>query len=194
MLTVTDVVEYVFCKRFTYYTLVMGLRQFEEKRGTVLAGRAFHERHERENRSYVSSRIEGKKMIGLMLYSEKLGLVGKVDEVIDTGDELVLIERKYSDYAEVRDTLKVQLGLLAVLLEENLGKRVTQAKVIFTKEKWKESKVMMDPSLRSFALRMLGEAHEVVDRGTMPEEEPDGRCLNCCFRKICTVGFLYTEE
>jgi len=94
----------------------------------------------------------------------------------------------------IRNTLKVQLGLLAILLEENLGKEVKRAKVIFEKDKRTELEVELDLMVKSYALDMLAETKQVMGRGIEPEEQPDNRCINCCFRKVCTAGFLYTQE
>jgi len=172
----------------------MGLRQYEEKRGTVLAGKDLHRRHETENKSYVPTDIGGKKIIGLYLYSQKLGLSGRIDEVIDNGVELVLIEWKYSDHATISDTLRVQLGLLSLLLEENFKKPVTHARVIFAKNTRKSMDVQLDTSTKDFALKILHQVKETVMSGTEPQELPDGRCLDCCFRKICSVGSIYVAE
>lgn len=169
----------------------MGLNQYEGRRGVVLAGRALHQKHEKENRSYVPADLYGEKLIGIRLYSDELGLSGKIDEAIDMGEEIVLIERKYSDYGIMGDTLKTQIGLLALLLEENLSKPVRRARVIFAKENWKMSEISVDESIRNFALSMLQEVKEVVKSGIDPPESPNGRCHDCCFRKVCSVGSLY---
>jgi CRISPR-associated protein Cas4 len=172
----------------------MGLNQNEERRGTVLAGRALHKRHEQENRVYIPASLSGEKLVGIRLYSKTLDLSGQIDEAIELSKELVLIERKYSDYVAVSDTLRVQIGLLALLLEENLGKPVTRAKIIFSKTSWKELEVLVDDSVRDFALKMLHEAREVVKLGIEPEERANGRCINCCFRKTCSAGSLYIRQ
>ena len=54
--------------------------------------------------------------------------------LIETKDEIILIERKYTDYIEISNTIRVQLGLLSILLEENLGKPVNKAMVIISKK------------------------------------------------------------
>jgi hypothetical protein len=127
-------------------------------------------RHERKNKSYTPAHLKGKKLVGLYLYSKVLNLVGKVDEAVDIGQELVLIERKYSDSTIIGPTLKVQLGLLSLLLEENFGKPVLSARVIFSKNSWIESEVAIDSSIRSFALDMLKETRETIVSGREPQE------------------------
>jgi hypothetical protein len=42
VISVTTVAEHVFCPKFTYYGHVLGLKQYEEKRGSVKAGKTLH--------------------------------------------------------------------------------------------------------------------------------------------------------
>jgi CRISPR-associated exonuclease Cas4 len=194
MLTVTDVVEYAFCAKFSYYSLVLGLKQYEEKRGTVKAGRLLHQKHETTNRNYAPPQFSGKKIVGYRYYSKQLNLSGKIDEAIETKDEIILVERKYSDYYELKDTLKVQLGLLSILIEENTGKAVRKAHIIFIKKKRIIKNFKIDKAVKDYALRALNETKKVVLTGIMPSSEFDNRCLNCCFRKICPTGSLNIAE
>ncbi len=194
MLTVTDVVEYVFCPKFTYYSSVLGLKQYEEKRGTVKAGRRLHKKHEKTNIAYMPQLFSGKKLVGCKYYSQKLNLSGKIDEAIESQNEIILIERKYSDYVELKDTLKVQLGLLSILIEENTGKPVRKAQIIFSKQNRIVKNFQIDELMKQYALEMLNKTKEVISSSIIPFSEFDNRCLNCCFRKICPTGSLNTDE
>lgn len=189
-LTVTDVVEYAFCPKFTYYGIVLGLKQYEEKRGTIMAGRRMHSKHEKTNVTYLPHNIQGKKLTSVKFYSKNLGLIGKIDEAIETNDEVVLIERKYTENDIVGPTLKVQLGLLAILIEENIRKPVRKAIVIFSKKQRKEVEVKLDQTMKSYALDMFNKTKKVISDGISPFSRFDNRCLNCCYRKICPVGSL----
>lgn len=192
-LTVTDVVEYAFCPKFTYFINVLGLDQYEQKRGTVSAGRKLHLLHERNNLNYIPYADKGKKLVASKFYSEKLDLSGKIDEAIETDDEIILIERKYSDTCDISKTLLVQLGLLSILIEENLGKPVKKAVVIFNKTKRKQIPVVIDDVIKNHSLEILENTKKVIQMGIMPDADFDNRCLNCCFRKICPVGSLNSE-
>jgi CRISPR-associated exonuclease Cas4 len=194
VLTITDVVEHVFCPKFTYYSSVLGLRQFEEKRGTVKAGKTLHQRHETTNKDYTPQPFSGKKLVGTKYYSRKLDLSGKIDEAVETNDEIILIERKYADATELHDTLKVQLGLLSIIIEENIGKPVKTAQVIYSKQNRVVKNYEIDESIKKFALEMLEETKKVILRGIIPSSSFDNRCLNCCFRKICPTGSLNNDE
>lgn len=189
-ISVTDVVEYCFCPYFTYFQHVNGLKQFESRRGTVMAGRNMHKNHESHNVKYVPKNLSGKKLIGLVLYSRNLGLVGKIDEAVELENEIILIERKYSDSQKITDSLKSQLGLLAILLEENLKKVVNKSFVIFDKFERKELEIIIDASMKKFALTCLKEVKNIVSNGVLPTSSFDNRCVDCCFRKICPVGSL----
>ena len=74
-------------------------------------------------------------MVAFHFYSKKYNFSGKIDEAVETSKEIILIERKYSDNPIIGDTMKTQLGLLSILLEENMHKPVKQAIVIFSKKK-----------------------------------------------------------
>lgn len=191
MLSVTSVVENVFCPKFTYYGHVMGLEQYEERRGAVKSGRRHHALSEKRNKDFVPDNLDGKKITSLKLYSKKYGFVGIVDHAIEMKDKIILIERKYADHNNIHDSILVQLGLLAILLEENLNKPVPSAYVYFAKNgKRTKIQVNIDQDVRNYAKTMLHETKGIITTGTMPESNYDKRCVNCCFRKVCDVGSL----
>jgi CRISPR-associated exonuclease Cas4 len=49
MITVSDVVEYMYCPRFVYFERVLGIPQYEEKREKVVIGRNIHDLKEKIN-------------------------------------------------------------------------------------------------------------------------------------------------
>ena len=193
-LTVTDVVEYAFCPKFTYFINILGLKQFEQKRGSVSAGRKLHFKHEKNNLKYVPHEFSGKKIVARKFFSAKHELSGKIDEAIEMDDEIILIERKYSDNHKIYPTLRIQLGLLSVLIEENLHKPVRKAIVIFSKNTRKIIHVNIDDVIKKESLSMLNDVKKVIMTEVMPESDFDNRCLNCCFRKICPTGSLNMAE
>ena len=88
----------------------------------------------------------------------------------------------------------MQIGLLSLLLEENFGKPVRKALIIFSKDKRTEITVDVDDSIRNFAFEMLSDARKVISLGISPKSQYDGRCVNCCYRKVCPVGSLNMVE
>jgi CRISPR-associated exonuclease Cas4 len=189
-LNVTNIVENAFCSKFTYYELVLNLKQHEEKQGSVKAGREYHLQHSSRNAAYVIKNLRGRKITEVQLFSQTHLFSGRIDEAIETPKEIILIERKYSDYANVGATMKTQLGLLATLIEENFTKKVKRAIVIFERTKRVEIQVEITEEIRSLALSMLERTKQVLASGLSPIAYYSERCLTCCYRKICEVGSL----
>jgi CRISPR-associated exonuclease Cas4 len=183
-------VENAFCPKFTYYELVLNLKQHEEKQGSVKAGRKFHRRHSSTNLGYLPKNLKGRRLTEIRLFSKVHLYSGEIDEGIETAEEVILIERKYSDYFEVGATLKVQLGLLAILVEENMRKKVKKAMVIYSKKTRTEVQVDITDDVRNLALVMLERTKKILASGVSPLADYSRRCLACCYRNICPVGSL----
>ena len=184
-LSVTNAVEHAFCPRFTYFQVVLGIEQREDKRGTVQSGRTFHSRHLISNKTYKVKRLEGTKLTELLLYSKEHMFSGIIDEAIEADNQILIIERKYSDYIFIGSTLKTQLGLLAILAEENTGKKVNQAIVVFDKKERVEVSVNITKRIKQNALGVLQKTRHTIRSGNMPFSKHDNKCPNCCYRKIC---------
>jgi CRISPR-associated exonuclease Cas4 len=193
-LNVTNVVENAFCPKFTYYELVLGLKQHEEKQGSVQAGRKFHHQHSSTNIRYIPKNLKGRKMTEVQLFSKTHLYSGKIDEAIETNEEVILIERKYSEHLEVGDTLKVQLGLLAILTEENMRKKVKKAIVIFSKKRRTEIQVNVTDEVKNSALVMLERTKQILTSGISPPTNYSKRCQACCYKNICPVGSLKISQ
>jgi len=187
-------VENAFCPKFTYYELVLDLKQHEEKQGSVKAGRKFHHRHSSTNLGYLPKSFKGRRLTEIQLFSKAHLYSGKIDEGIETDEEVILIERKYSDFFEVGATLKVQLGLLAILVEENMGKKVKKAMIIYSKKTRTEIQVDITDDVRNLALVMLERTKEIIASGVSPPVDYSRRCLTCCYRNICPVGSLKLDQ
>jgi CRISPR-associated exonuclease Cas4 len=189
-LTITDVVENAFCPKFTYYELVLGLKQYEGKQGSVKAGREYHNRHSSTNLTYVPKNIKGRKLTETQLFSRTHLFSGKIDEAIETAEEVIIIERKYSDHVNLGATIKTQLGLLSILVEENLKKKVRKAIVVFERTRRLEIQVDITEEIKNLALSGLQRTKQVLTSGLCPVANYSNRCLTCCYRKVCEVGSL----
>ena len=85
-ITASDILEYLFCPRFTYFENYLDIPQHEEKRFKVQKGRTVHEEKERINPEYLRKKIgciERKKAVYL---SSERGIRGIVDEILFLND------------------------------------------------------------------------------------------------------------
>ncbi len=194
VITVTDVVEHAFCPKFTYFRMVMDMPEGEKRRGTVQKGREIHEIRQRNNPKYVPKNIAGGyKVRGVTIYSSKLDLVGKIDYAVISDGGIVLFELKYAS-PFIGPTLRTQLGLLAMLLEERYGKPCRDAVVRFLREPRKTVHIVIVENILAGALQTLEGVKTVLRDGRMPPTRYDKRCEDCAFRLICPVGSLKRSQ
>src|SRR5450432_4101881 len=82
-LTVTHLLEHLFCPRFTYFEYVLGVPERQDKRPLVLKGRQVHEERRRTNPSYLRKKLGVvSRQFDVPLASPTLGVRGSVDEVL----------------------------------------------------------------------------------------------------------------
>ena len=87
LLTPSDVLEHLFCGRFTYFERHLALPEFQERREKVRRGRALHAVREATNRAYLRKRLGVvEKRIDVSLVSPRHHLRGRLDEVLFFAD------------------------------------------------------------------------------------------------------------
>ncbi len=128
------------------------------------------------------------------LSSESLGLTGKLDLIEERGDEIVPIEYKRSSWPTGQEGRigywendAIQLCGQALLLEENLGKRVDRG-VIYYKGSKSRVDVPIDESLREKTRATIELIRKLDSADTPPEPLPvelRHRCHGCSLVTIC---------
>ncbi|MDA8338145.1 MAG: hypothetical protein M0Z70_02460, partial [Nitrospiraceae bacterium] len=87
MITPSEVIEHLYCPRFTYFMNCLNIPQHEELRYKVLKGRELHQRREDSNRDYLRKRLGcTDKEISVYIASKELGVRGVIDEVLYLSD------------------------------------------------------------------------------------------------------------
>ena len=83
IITISDVLEYLFCPRFIYYMHCLDIPQHEEKRFKVMKGREVHEKKMITNPEYLRKKLGVvKKEINVFIASKQHHIKGIVDEVL----------------------------------------------------------------------------------------------------------------
>src|SRR4051812_7842133 len=86
-LTVTHLLEHLYCPRFTYFEYVLGVPERQGKRPLVLKGRQVHEERRRTNPTYLRKKLGVlRRQFDVPLASSSLGVRGSVDEVLTMAD------------------------------------------------------------------------------------------------------------
>ena len=184
----TDLKQYVYCPRILYYHLCL-----PRVRPTTYKMRASveahtHEQGREERRSLRAYGLEeGKRHFNVALASERLGMTGEVDLVIETtvkgNPQAIPVDYKLS--RKVGPHFRLQLTAYAVMIEDAWGLPV------------KQGFLYLIPLRRAEAVRItarqraaLDEALTVMRAMLVKEQMPPptrqrAKCVSCEFRRFC---------
>ncbi len=190
MITPSEVIEHLYCPRFTYFMNCLQIPQHEEQRFKVIKGRELHTGREDRNRSYLRKRFGCiKKEISVYLASRKLRVRGIVDEVLFLDDgTLAPLDYKYAEYSEKTFiTLKIQSVLYGLLIEEKYEKPVNRGYICYIRSNNKIKEVLYTEKDINNANRAVDEIFKIIQKGFFPNKTKwKAQCFDCCYRNICS--------
>jgi len=189
MITPSEIIEHIYCPRFTYFMNCLDIQQNEHLRYKVLKGRQLHETKEKTNTEYLRKRIECiKKEISVYLASKNLKVRGVVDEVIYLRDgTLAPLDYKYTEYSEYTfKTHKIQSVLYGMLIEENYNSVVKKGFIYYARGMAKIKEIYYTNEDKTEACKIIDEIFNIIEKGFFPRKTKyDIRCIDCCYRNIC---------
>jgi len=185
---VTDLKQWVYCPRILYYRLCLpSVRPVTYKMlAGAEAGRAA-EGHERRRSLRAYGLSSGERHFNVALVSERWGLRGEVDMVIESqaagAAEVIPVDYKLSRKAGPH--FRLQLATYAVLLEEAWGTAVQRGFLYFIPLR-KAEPVPIDRRLRTKLDTTLAAMRAMLLQEQMPPATPHRRkCVACEFRRFC---------
>lgn len=189
MITPSEVIEHLYCPRFTYFMNCLDIPQHEELRYKVLKGRELHERREIENQDYLRKKLGCiDKELSVYIASKKMGVRGVIDEVLYLSDgTLAPLDYKYAEYSDYTfETHKVQSVLYALLIMENYQKPVKKGFICYAKNGNKIKEIIYGDKDFCYAKDVVDELFRVILKGYYPKKTKwQNRCIDCCYRNIC---------
>jgi len=188
-LTPTDIKQYVFCPRVTYFTRVMRLRpivgsQQEESQKS-------HERLaelEKRRESLLKKKLPFtviKKEFEVSLRSDRLRVRGKADLIVTTDrGEIIPVEFKAmtSNRGHIHLDHKYQLVILSLLIEEARDTIVRRGFVHYMNDE-STVELRLTDNLRRRTVTYLQRIENMIESGTLP---PPRRA---CFRTKAGCGY-----
>ena len=190
-ITVSDVLEYLFCPRFIYYMYCLAIPQHEEKHYKVLKGREIHEEKRTANRSYLRKKLGCKiKDSSVYLASKKHRIKGIIDEVLFLDDGTVApFEYKFAEFKDrVFKTYRYQLTIHGLLIMENFNVTVNRGYICYTRSKNLIKEVKITEKMFCDAEAAIASVFDIIQKGFYPETTKyKSKCLGCCYRNICTT-------
>lgn len=189
MITPSEVLEHIWCPRFTYYMNVLMIPQYEDRRYKVLKGREVHQRRERENQHYLRKKIGAvKKESSVYLASPTVRVRGIVDEVLTLSDKTMApLDFKFTPYREnAFQTHMVQVGLYGILIREIYGADVTRGFVAYIRSGSKLVEVPLTLELERLIIDAVVEIFQIIKTGVFPKRTMNrSHCVDCCYKNIC---------
>ena len=189
LLTVSDVLEHLYCPRFTWFEKYQMLPEFQERRAKVQMGRSLHETRENTNRGYLRKRLNAvDKRIDVSLVSERYCLRGRIDEVLFFQDGTAApLDYKFArDPGLIYRTLRFQSAIYALLIQEHFQCAVSKGFVVYTRSSNAVRTIEFTPADFQQVGNVLSEMLNIIQNGHLPRRAPPSRCVDCCYRRICT--------
>lgn len=180
----------VFCERQCALMYIEG--QWAENRLTTEGGQL----HSRADEEEVELRDGVRIVRGLLLRSERLGLIGRADVVEFHPDEQgVALQSVPGRWRPVPVEYKrgrpkpdrcdeVQLCAQAMCLEEALGCAIGSGEVFYGQPRRRTS-VVFDDALRSETESTVDRLHELIRAGSTPVARYESKCRSCSLLDLC---------
>lgn len=189
IITISDVLEYLFCPRFIYFMYCLDIPQHEEKRFKVIKGREVHEIKKMTNKEYVRKKIDClEKHTEVFIASKEHHIKGIVDEILFLGDGTAApLEYKFAEYKDkVFRTYKYQLVLHALMIKKNYNMEVNRGYICYTRSNNLVKQIDFKPSDFKKAVGIIESTIDIIEKGVYPKATKSPRkCTDCCYRNIC---------
>jgi len=184
-LTVTDLKQWAYCPRIPFYRYVLPVdvvRTHKMERGRTAQPVIEALERRRRLREYGLSR--GKRLFGVWLRSETLGLAGKVDLLIETDSACFPVDFKDTE-GGVRRNHRAQIAAYALLVEESFGKPVPEGFVyLIPTDEVVRVPVTMEE--RQYVHEMIAAIRRMIHAEAIPDPTPiRRRCVACEYQNYC---------
>ena len=186
-ITPSQIIEYLYCPRFTYFEYVLRIPQYEEKFYKVTRGREVHEQKARQNVEYLRKRLGvTNKYLNQYLTNDKLR--GEVDEVLELEDgSMAPLDYKFAKYEDkVYDTYKTQIYCYAWLISTNFNKPVRKGFLVYTRSSNKLIEVPVGEEQIEKIEACANAIQHIIQQNYYPKATRyKRRCASCTYRNIC---------
>jgi CRISPR-associated exonuclease Cas4 len=194
LIQASDLIEHLYCPRFTYYELCLNVPEHQHLRPKVQTGRTVHRIKQIRNRAYLRKKIGCiSREFGVYLSSPEHHMRGIVDEVLtlEDGSKAVLDYKFATCPRKIYRTHKLQLVFYSRLVSLHYQCEVKRGFLLYVRSNNK----MVEVSIRANDYERLGgfiaKIVETIACGYFPPPTPyRGRCADCCYKNICPQGYL----
>jgi len=187
-ITASQMLEYLYCPRFTYFEYVMDIPQNEGQRFKVEKGRNIHEKVRKTNSVYLRKKIGVKDKKSDVYLASPLGIRGIVDEVLFLDDDTAApLDYKFAEYKQkLFKTYRFQLIFYAKLIKDNFQVPVKKGFIIYTRSKNKLVEVSIKDKDFIELEKIVDDMISIINNCRYPKPTSvKRRCPDCCYKNIC---------
>ncbi len=170
-LTVSHILEHLYCPRFTYFEHVLGIAEHQERRALVMKGRAVHEERKKINPNYLRKKLGVvERRFDVPMASRALGVRGAVDEVLTLADgSMAPFDYKFAEEpGRVYHNQKMQSALYGLLIQETFGVPVRTGFLCYVRSKHRLVRMEHDEADYEEARQILKEVLTIIQTGLFP--------------------------
>jgi len=187
-ITASQMIEYLYCPRFTYFEYVMDIPQNEGQRFKVDKGRTIHEVARKRNPDYLRKKIGVMEKQTDVYLSSPAGIRGIVDEILFFNDGTAApLDYKYAEYKDkLFKTYRFQLIFYARLITDNFKVPVNRGFIVYTRSNNKLVDVDITDEDYVKLEKIIKKIQNVIYGCRYPKPTSTRRrCPDCCYRNIC---------
>lgn len=182
---ISDLRQWIYCARVIWWTQVCPVGKYvsyKMRQGLLKERRLQHLQKRRTLHAFGLQ--NGRTECNVDLYSPALGLAGRLDLLIKTGDSRIPVEIKFTR-SPAQLNHQVQLAGYALLLEDLFGHAVPHGYVMRLPDNTVE-KILIGPDLRELTIRTISSLRQTIHYEEMPSASPIlAKCADCEYRMYC---------
>lgn len=184
-LRVSDLKQYYYCPRVVFYQYVLPVERkttYKMEKGKEVQEEIERLESRRKLKRYGLEK--GVRKFNVWLASERIGLSGKLDMVIETESEIYPVDFKYTKGRPYKNHV-YQLGGYALLIEEAYGKNVEKGFVYLIQQ---QDAVIyeINKQMKEECLETLEEIKLMINTEKFPDPPSQRtKCTECEYKNYC---------
>lgn len=182
---ISDLRQWIYCPRVIWWTQVCPVGKYvsyKMRQGLLKERRLQHLQKRRTLQAF--GLRDGRTECNVDLYSPSLGLAGRLDLMIRTGEQRIPVEIKFTR-GPAQLNHRVQLAGYALLIEDLFGVPVPHGYVMRLPDNTVE-KIQIDPALSELTQQTIRAVRKTIRDEAMPPASPIlAKCSDCEYRIYC---------
>ncbi len=188
LIPVTWIKQYHYCPRIIYFLGVLGVE--ERTTESMLEGKESHIKEDIKGRRRKTLDKHRKIPVKqrwrkLEVASERLGIIGVVDEVIDTGKELAIVEVKHAYPSRKPPPGHIYQAIAyAMLAEEKINKPIRKIILKYLPSQ-KTFEIPITEHMKKHVIWTIKQINKILNEEKIPQYKQTKKCHGCGWQWIC---------